>query len=71
VASYGSIGSANLNRVDVTLPGESERRMTGVALKEGELLVSQLLHLRRQICVELPEGLERYRLGLTHADGSL
>jgi hypothetical protein len=60
VARHGPIRSANFNRIDVTLSGKAQRRVTRVVLKEGKLLIR-----------ELPERLKGYRPGLTHADESL
>ena len=59
LTSQGTVTAANLDSVDSALPGEAERRMPGSCLEQRELFIRELLNVRWELVLALPERLQR------------
>lgn len=55
LASQGTITATDLNRVDRAFLAKAQRWMPRIRLKQGELLVRELLNVCGKLLVALPE----------------
>ncbi len=55
LASQSTVAATDLDGVDLTLLSEAQRGMPGIILEQREILICELLNVRRPPVVVLPE----------------